>query len=772
MKISRMLLMIVVTILFVSITTGCKSNSNTSDNESVSDSNKSVSDSNGPSIEDISTIPGGISESGVYVYMPAYIPIPSPPGHRVEHVNAKDGKVFFTASELNPGKRIAEESLWSMNIDGSDLIEINNYTAWLPTFKIEGGAIKIVTSYIDHDDFLWVIEFGTFFDVDDAIHRIPTLRKLDASGAEILSIDISFIYPNNYLREPITFCIDGDGYIYINYYGDIFVLSSNGSLLHTLNLQGRINTQIIKLNDGNVVGFGWRGMTPVLRYLNMQNREWGETIELPPMNIKTVFPGNDEFVILFNDGSSLYGVTSGTWEAEHILSWIDIGLNTDGINTIKFLPDGRLYALSFIMRWTTSEFINELIMLEKVPIEDMPEKTVLSLATFKFDGYLRYAVLHFNKNSTTHKIQVTDYSVFNTHENHLAGLTRLNTEIIAGRIPDLMDTSSIPFDTYAARGLFVDMNPFLDADPEINRSGLMDNILRVSEIDGSLYRLFPVFKISTMFGNPFFVGSEPGWNLSEFKATLIANPQADIPLGSNTSQESILKLLFQHDIGQFIDWDSGAVNFESDYFTDMLEVASMFPPERDTYEQGWDEYLEGLKAGREIIRSFNFGGFRSFIVFRIEFGGEIVLKGFPVENRAGNKLSIDDGVAITVGCADKQGAWDFVRTFLTESYQREYILDDWFFSVNRKIFEEGLAEALEIVYPLYDPVYFDKEVSQEEADKIMAFVGSVSGVLTHDETLWNIVSESASEYFAGYRTAQDTARIIQNRAMRYMAEMN
>jgi len=171
--------------------------------------------------------------------------------------------------------------------------------------------------------------------------------------------------------------------------------------------------------------------------------------------------------------------------------------------------------------------------------------------------------------------------------------------------------------------------------------------------------------------------------------------------------------------------------------------------------------------------------FSNYKVFRTEFGGEIVLKGFPVDYGSGNRLKIDGGVAVTVRCDDKQGAWDFVRILLTESYQREFVWDwDGLFAMNKIILEEGIAWNMNpentqklLLTNLENPVWLEyEELSQDEVDKVMALIDSISDILVHDEILWSIISESASEFFSGQRTAQDTARIIQSRASRYMAE--
>ena len=716
-----------------------------------------------------------------YVFVPEITAISIPQNRWVENFVIANDTVFFSTGHSGvAGESLHTESLMSINVDGSGLTELPDYKAKIPA-RIMGGQIRIAALHIDSGGFLWIIESGRFFIFNPQLEEmtttmIHTLRKLDDTGAELFSLDISEAIADNFF-SPVTFCIDDEGNIYVNTRGNIHVHDSFGRLLFILELQGR-DTSVIRLPDGSAAGFGWRGQNPMLMHIDADNKSWGETITLPPMNIRSVFPGNDEFTVMFNDNVSLYGICAETGEAQLLINWVDSGLNVSVIGDIAFLSGGQHLLAVRQMNEGIGEIITELIFLTKTPYGELPERTMLTLGTYKFEGDIRSAVLFFNRTSRTHRIHVIDYSIYNTHDNHLAGLTRLYTEIIAGRIPDILDMSNLPFELYAARGLLEDLNPFLDADIELSRSGLMDNVLRATEIDGALYKVFPTFSVSTIIGNPLIVGSDPGWTLSEFKDVLAANPQADIPLGPTLSRESLLELLFRHNIEQFVDWESGAATFENSLFIDILELSSIFPPEQDTFAPASHiELYEIMTSKRQIMYTHDIGSFHHYALSRTMLGGEAAIKGFPVENRDGSRFNVSGGVAITAGCSDKQGAWEFVRLFLTESFLRELIyFSD--FSVNKTILEEGLIYAMDpvnkhgIILSL-EPYsgFLADELSQEEADRLIALIESTTKTLEHDEILWNIISESASDYFNGRITVQDAVRIIQSRASRYMAEM-
>jgi hypothetical protein len=64
------------------------------------------------------------------------------------------------------------------------------------------------------------------------------------------------------------------------------------------------------------------------------------------------------------------------------------------------------------------------------------KKTVLTLACMGLDWNLRSQIVKFNRTSDQYRIEVQDYSEYNTGDDYTAGLTKLGTEILSGKVPD------------------------------------------------------------------------------------------------------------------------------------------------------------------------------------------------------------------------------------------------------------------------------------------------------------------------------------------------
>ena len=78
--------------------------------------------------------------------------------------------------------------------------------------------------------------------------------------------------------------------------------------------------------------------------------------------------------------------------------------------------------------------------------------------------------------------------------------------------------------------------------------------------------------------------------------------------------------------------------------------------------------------------------------------------------------------------------------------------------------------------PVMDTYWFeDGEVqvgplTQEEYDAFMRLYESCNSIYSYDEAILNIIKEEIEPFFDGQKTAEETARLIQNRVSLYVAE--
>lgn len=131
----------------------------------------------------------------------------------------------------------------------------------------------------------------------------------------------------------------------------------------------------------------------------------------------------------------------------------------------------------------------------------------------------------------------------------------------------------------------------------------------------------------------------------------------------------------------------------------------------------------------------------------------------------------------------QDGAWQFVRQFLTEEYQSGDQLYDM--PVLKSAFLEKAKQATERSYwtdedgnkQYYDDTWNinGEEVilepfTQEEVDAICEFIYTVNRTAYYNEDIRNIIVEEAEAFFSGQKSAQDVADVIQSRAQVFVNE--
>lgn len=703
----------------------------------------------------------------------------------------------------NPLEEITNETwLCAVNTDGTNYRRLTDYK--LPDAP-EGdysnsNLDRIMT---DSQGNLWVIESvsQTIFDLPEGFDESTGnrwdyyvkddntyyARKLSDTGAELSStcltdfVDLpegqSYFYINN-------IAIDSKGNLYFSDdSSNVYVISSEGSLLFKLSADGWINS-MTQLKDGTVaVNGSFNEGGQELKVVDLDAKAWGKSAKTPN-NAYNLFAGSGDYDFCYNDGSSLYGYNIATETETQIITWINNDINGDNVSFTRILDNGNLFTITNNYDDNGSNY--EVAELVKTPASEVKQKEAVTLAVMYLDYQLRNAILDFNKNNPNYRIEVQDYSQYNTDEDYTAGATKLNTEIISGKIPDIIATYSLPYKQYAAKGLLEDVYTYIDNDSELSRDDLVQSIFKAMEIDGKLYTVASSFSIMSMVGKPGVVGAEPGWTMKELQQVVADHPEADYPLGMYMSREQIFNYLCALNMENYVDWSTGECSFDSDEFKSFLEFAKSFPASESMHFDEDTEWIDEsvlISEGRMLMGFFSLTDFQNYQYTKATYGGDMIFKGLPTEEGVGNVASVDDGLAMTTSCKNKEAAWEFLRVLLTEDYQKSV----WNLPTNKNAFDAKLADAMKQEYTTDEngnkvpvskggmsvnggEVVEFYALTQEEADQILALVDSIQYTADYDESLLNIVNDESAAFFAGEKSVDEVASIIQSRMSIYINE--
>ena len=727
-----------------------------------------------------------------------------------EETDPATGEILYYYDEIY--------SLYRIPLDGSDPVKLEAYQ---PTALPEGaeGNVGVESITAADDGTIWLTEHVGVYTFDLPENFNPEnddkwnyhtyeesiiRRQLDASGNEIGRVDISdlagklgveYVYANLFDRAGNLYAVTETEIIMLDpQLNKVFSVEGEdiaGS--PTLLSNGRLGLLNYIYDEEKETG-AW-----TMKTVDPEAQDWGEEYTLPE-NAYNAYPGGGEYLFYYQNGDSIYGYKAGAAEGEKIFSWIDSDINRSNMEFFSFLPDGRVVVVT--REWQSDNSKVELAIMTATDRSELPEKTTLTYAAMYLGYDVRSQIIEFNKTSDKYRIEVRDYSEFATAEDSSAGLTRLNTEIVAGNVPDMLETGSIPLRQYAAKGLLEDLWPFIEGDTDIGgRAGVMEHVLNAAEQDGKLYEIFTNFAIRTVAGPKNIVGDRMSWTLADLQEALAKMPEGCAIFGQTDTKTDMLSNVMAQNADSFVDWSTGQCRFDSEDFKALLAFCNSFPAEYDweNSQDEWEDPYTRIISGKQMLTSVYFSQLRwDFLendgLFKSQGGAAFI--GYPREDGGvGSGFTTNGGVAMSAACKDKEGAWSFMRTRLLSQSTDEESARYWSnFPVNKADFDKMVEEAMTVQYeqdengqPLLDengqPIEIKETwwisddlqleqgaVTQEQYDRFMALYNATDSVYYFDEAIYDIVADMAGAYFAGDRSLDDTAAQIQSRVTLYVNE--
>ena len=615
------------------------------------------------------------------------------------------------------------------------------------------------------------------------------VRSLDKDGKELSCYELDYDVKDSDL-ELYNAQIDEKGSIICSCETKILVFAPDGSLSFEIEGDDYVDS-MLRLRDGRIAVSTWGNAGYELRPVDLENKGYGEAIKLPN-NVFSVMAGGGDFDLCYQDGMNLFGFKLGEDQKTKLLNWINVNVNGNSLSGLHINDDGSIVALS--TEFSTEHANSEIVKLKLVPESSLPVKKTLTMAVMYMDYDVQQKIIEFNRKNDTTRIEVLDYSEYNTEEDYSAGVTKLTTEIMAGNMPDLLAVSLLPYDQLASKGLLEDLYPYLDADKELSRDDFFPTVLKALEVNGGLYQVAASFQIMTLIGASSVVGSKPGWTYDQFNAALASMPAGCTPLDQYTTRDDMLQRLLTMEMDNLVDWNTGKCYFDSEDYINILNFANRFQAEFDWEHYEWteDESTEKrIAEGRQMLMAGNIYSLDDLLYNDLYFGGDATYIGYPTSSGVGNMMSVTTGFSMSAKCADKDAAWAFLRTVLSESYQKNI----WGLPINRQAFDEKLEEIMTPDYEkdadgnyLLDEEGNKKQISrggigmadgsvhevyamtQEQADKLIELIDSTSRILSNNDSLIQICTEEAQAFFAGQKSAEEVARLTQSKVNIFVNE--
>ena len=578
--------------------------------------------------------------------------------------------------------------------------------------------------------------------------------------------------------------------------------SGTGELTESLSISGAPE-YIAPFEDGRIAICRFERGSEQIGVINPETKTIEDAASIDDF-VNGMTAGSGSSDLYYSAGDSFYRLNLETGDSVKLFNWIDCDVAFQGTESICIMLDGRI--ITTTGKQTSDGMDNKLIVLTPSAENSMKDKKVLHLAVSNLYPFTSEMVSQFNRSNPDYRIEVTDYAQYNDYstgneEDWNAGITRLQTEIIAGNIPDILDMSLLSADRLGSKGILEDLYPYIDADPEFNRNDLMEHIIEAFEEDGKLYQTVGNFYVLTTAGLSSVVGDRMGWTMDEFNTamqTLLAENPHSTAFDSYTTREDVLNFLLYLDLDNYVDWNSGECKFDTDTFIQFLNFVKSFPTSFDwTNADMSAENLDQdtrLLMGLQLMKQCNFVCFEDLKTNTDGLGdAACTFVGYPTENGVGSMFAqIGNSFAITSSCTDKEAAWQFVRQFFLPVYQEQFIGS--VFPTNLSVYEKMKLEAMTPQYQrnpdgsyvlnangsrvavdrgsiqANGEVVSYQAMTEEEITKVEEIIEATENILHVDRSLKEIISEGAAPFFADQRSVEEVAKLIQSKAALYVNE--
>lgn len=527
-----------------------------------------------------------------------------------------------------------------------------------------------------------------------------------------------------------------DGYYYLLNETDLIQLTVEGSIKNTKHFEG-----------GMFVAQATTGQTYAVEYFHSAMDGGDNTIKIDVLQspesftFKTVFSEDNQSIygagctsngeMIIREGSGLYLLSENGKNRTEFYDFVKNGIMAPAF--CNFFPCTEGYLLSSSNETSISQLV----------LGEVCEKTELTLWVKQESDYLSAMVTGFNQTSRQYMVKMETIADKSADQ--------LRTEILSGNGPDLYftGTGNSVLD-FSGDAIFEDLLPYLDSSESFRRDSFVPSALAAMLSDGKLYSVPVSMEVYTVLCRDTDL-SAPDLPLSEMLQLPEVRIGACHVFTQEYSRDSVWEWLSNMYLAGHIDEAAGTCDFDTEAYQELLSVCK----EASTAEPASDE-IPCLLSPEHIV------GVGRLMYFQQAYGNK-----FAFLQSYGTALKIWDAFAISNASVNKDAAWQFIEYALSASEElseKQFLLPTTWEGLN-KLLDTAAAEG---VWDYEKNAY--EQMSSYTREQFDSLLKQNAMVIGKYGQIVQIMREEAEKFFAGDRSAEETAKMTQSRASIYMAE--
>jgi len=673
-------------------------------------------------------------------------------------LDMSETNVFYYNGDL-------QSDLYCHNLQRNEtsLVELDEFSSAINGTATEAG--------------IWILAMEWITDGDDFANGfgIYSLCFIDNSGSVLneTSVDAQLFAGKGIMDMKI----DAEGNIYIltrNMNAECCVEVFSNNLTHVESITITEDLSRLFYTNGAMYGYIYDFSTTKLIEINRNKSERAEMLRLDIDASAWLYGSNDD-ELLYISHNNIYGYNIESRESTKKVNLAKSSINIANITSIYQF--GELYYCALY------DYINnyELVVLSPSTMQ----KEVLTLATIYQSYELTNAVASFNKKNSERFIEIIDYS--EGKADRAESMTALELDIIAGKIPDLFYLWEMPVEEFEAQGLLLDLLPFMESGSQIKRSDLVDNLYSLLENNGYLYRAVGSYYLASILGKKSDLGTRNGWSFDEMtEYTQKSSTEPSLAFGYYSAREGLFEAMCKYNMGEFIDWDSGTCNFNTELFKKLLAFSRTFPSKsKMRYE--WEDTPDLIADKRQQLEvEVEISSFIGLQIFPYMFGDATTFIGFPGDSGNGSAFRPATSYAISSQTEKPEAAWEFIEFILSEEWQTELFGNGMMgFPTNKVALDKLLARSEIQTYTIdengdvWGPQAYAMcgevrlllvPATKEEVEEFQSLLNGITTLYSDHTQIIEILNEEVQYYFHGDKPEQAVINNIQGRVQIYLSE--
>lgn len=351
-------------------------------------------------------------------------------------------------------------------------------------------------------------------------------------------------------------------------------------------------------------------------------------------------------------------------------------------------------------------------------------------------------------------------------------ITSTNAAMLVGRGPDLMDLRYLSTEDYAARQLLDDLGKRMDQDKSFRKEDYFTRVLESGRSEKGLFSVPLTFSLSGMIGNRDALAQtgvqidDQNWTWDSFVdtgrkllaakgpyQTVISNGEGMI---AAAGPDYFVRSIVSDNYEIFVDEIKRTAYFNERSFPDLLkQIKSML-----------DEGM--IAGGPAYFSNITISSPTDYLTSLRMFGEQTAfyIKPHATGGAAGVTFAAKDHLAVNAKSMVKNEAWDFIKYLMRHTSTG--------LPVNKQLYQEEVQELKEKgaitpnkMGPLQGKTF---KVDATQLDLLEGFINQAAQERNESVKVLDMVVEESAAFFAGQKSAEDVARLLQNKATTFLNE--